>query len=103
MGIKLKSHYGNRVIEVVWTDYKQYNFKASVSFTGIDEHGILNRIVAKVAEDTAIIIKGLNISSKDGIFEGQMDINVHSVKDVQHLCSLIAKVDGINTVHRSTT
>ncbi|HTN67998.1 MAG TPA: RelA/SpoT family protein [Dysgonamonadaceae bacterium] len=102
-GIKLKSQYGDRVIEVAWGEYKQYSFSASISFTGIDKKGILNRIVAKVSEDSAININSMNISSKDGVFDGEMDINVHSVKDVKHLCSLITKVDGINTVHRSTT
>ena len=102
-GLKLKSHFGNQVIEVSWGDFKQYTFKASITFTGIDKTGILNRIIAKISEDTSVNIKGLNISSKDGIFDGHLDVIVHSVKDVQHLCSLIAKVDGINTVHRSTT
>ncbi|MDD4727884.1 MAG: RelA/SpoT family protein [Dysgonamonadaceae bacterium] len=102
-GIKLKSHFGDRVIEVAWGDFKQYSFNASISFTGIDKLGILNRIVSKISEDLTVNIRSMNISSKDGIFEGQMDVNVHSVKDVQHLCSLIAKVDGINTVHRSTS
>lgn len=100
-GIKLKSNFGNRVIEVSWGDYKQYTFKASIAFTGFDKVGILNRIIAKVSEDVSVSIKGLNISSKDGIFDGHIDLSVHSVKDVQHICSLIATVDGINTVHRS--
>lgn len=102
-GNKLKANFGDRVIEVAWGDYKQYSFKSSVSFTGIDKKGILNQIIAKISEDVAINILSLNISSNDGIFVGQMDVSVHSVKDVQHLCSIIAKVDGINTVHRSTT
>ena len=101
--IKLKSNYGDRILEVVWGDYKQYTFKSSVSFTGIDKKGILNLIIAKISEDVSVNILSMNISAKDGIFEGHMDVSVHSLKDVQNLCSMIAKVDGINTVHRSTT
>jgi GTP pyrophosphokinase len=103
VGIKLKSNYGDRILEVVWGDYKQYTFKSSVSFTGIDKKGILNLIIAKISEDVSVNILSMNISAKDGIFEGHMDVSVHSLKDVQNLCSMIAKVDGINTVHRSTT
>ncbi len=103
VGLKLKSHYGDRILEIVWGDYKQYSFKSSISFTGIDKKGILNHIIAKISEDISVNISGLNISTNDGIFEGQIDLNVHSVKDIQNLCSIIAKVDGINTVHRSTT
>ena len=103
VGLKLKSNYGDRIIEVVWGDYKQYTFQSSVSFTGIDKKGILNRIIAKISEEAPVNILGINISSNDGIFEGEVDVSVHSLKDVQNLCAVIAKVDGINTVHRSTT
>ena len=103
VGLKLKSNFGNQVIEVSWGEFKQYTSKASITFTGIDKMGILNRIISKISEDVSVNIKALNVSSKDGIFDGQLDVIVHSVKDVQHLCSLIAKVDGINTVHRSNT
>ena len=103
IGLKLKSNYGDRIIEVAWGDYKQYNFKSSVSFTGIDRKGILNRIIAKISEDSPVSILGMNISSKDGIFEGEIEVSLHSGKDVQNLCAVIAKVDGVNTVHRSTT
>ena len=103
VGLKLKSNYGDRIIEVAWGDYKQYSFKSAVSFTGIDRKGILNRIIAKISEDSPVNILGMNIATKDGIFEGEIEVSLHSVKDVQNLCAVIAKVDGINTVHRSTT
>lgn len=100
-GLKLKSSFGDRIIEVVWGDYKQYSFKSAVSFTGIDKKGILNRIIANISDKVSINILGMNISSKDGIFEGEIEVSLNSVKDMQELCSVIAKVDGINTVHRS--
>ena len=100
-GLKLKANFGDRIIEVVWGDYKQYNFKSTVSFTGIDKKGILNNIIARISEDIKVNILSMNISSNDGIFEGAVEVSLHSVKDVQNLCSIIAKVDGINTVHRS--
>ncbi len=103
VGLKLKSSYGERVIEVAWGDYKQYTFKSSVSFTGIDKKGILGRIIAKISEVASVDILSMNVSSKDGIFEGEMDVSLHSVEDLKNLCSSIAKVDGINTVHRTTT
>lgn len=103
VGIKLKSQYGDRVVEVAWGDYKQYKFNAVIAFTGIDRKGMLNSIVAEVSADDSVDIRGINVSTEDGIFEGQLEVTVHSLKDVQHICSIITKVDGINTVHRSTT
>jgi len=101
-GLKLKSNFGDRIIAVAWGDYRQYSFLASIVFTGIDRVGILGGILAKLAEDVVVNIQSVNVSSKDGIFEGVFNVHVHSAEEVNQLCAKIAKVDGISTVHRST-
>ncbi len=100
-GLKLKSNYGGRIIDVAWGDYRQYSFFASIVFTGIDRVGILASILAKLAEDVVVNIQSVNVSSNDGIFEGVFNVHVHSAEEVNLLCSKIAKVDGVTTVHRS--
>lgn len=100
-GTKLKSNFGERVIAVAWGDYRQYSFMTSITFTGIDRVGILNNILSKLSEDVVVNIQSVNVSSKDGIFEGYINVHVHSVEDVNLLSSKIAKVDGVNTVHRT--
>ena len=101
-GLKLKSNYGDSIISVAWGDYRQYSFLASIVFTGIDRVGILGNILAKLAEDVVVNIQSVNVSSKDGIFEGVFNVHVHSAEEVNQLCAKIAKVDGVSTVHRST-
>jgi GTP pyrophosphokinase len=101
-GLKLKANYGDRIIEVEWGDYRQYSFLASIIFTGIDRVGILANILSKLAEDVVVNIQSVNVSSKDGIFEGVFNVHVHSAEEVNQLCAKIAKVDGVSTVHRST-
>lgn len=99
--LKLKSSFGERVVAVEWGDYRQYSFMSSITFTGIDRVGILNNILSKLAEEVVVNIQSVNVSSKDGIFEGTLNVHVHSVEDVNLLCSKIAKVDGVSTVHRT--
>ena len=100
-GIKLKSSFGERILAVEWGDYKQYSFLSAIVFTGIDRLGILNTILSKLSEGIVVNIKSVNVSSKDGIFEGVIHVHVHSVEDVNILSSKIAKVDGVTTVHRA--
>ncbi len=100
VGIKLKSSFGNRVVEVEWGNYKQYSFLSSIVFSGIDRIGILNTILSKLSEDVVVNIQSVNVSSKDGIFEGVINVHVHSAEDVNILSKRIAKVDGVTTVHR---
>jgi len=99
-GMRLKSNFGDRIVEVEWGDYRQYSFLASIAFTGIDRIGILSNILSKLSEEVVVNIQSVNVSSNDGIFEGAINVYVHSVEDVNLLCSKIAKVDGVTTVHR---
>jgi guanosine-3',5'-bis(diphosphate) 3'-pyrophosphohydrolase len=99
-GMRLKSNFGDRIVEVEWGDYRQYSFLASIAFTGIDRIGILSNILSKLSEEVVVNIQSVNVSSNDGIFEGVINVYVHSVEDVNLLCSKIAKVDGVTTVHR---
>jgi GTP pyrophosphokinase len=57
--------------------------------------------LSKLAEEIVVNIKSVNVTSKDGIFEGVFNVHVHSVEDVNVLISKIAKVDGVTTVHRA--
>jgi len=97
----VKSSFGERIVHVEWGDYKQYSFLSSIVFTGIDRIGILNSILSKLSEDIMVNIQSVNVTSKDGIFEGVFNVHVHSVEDVNVLISKIAKVDGVTTVHRA--
>lgn len=99
-GMKLKSNYGDRVVAVEWGDYNQYSFMATIVFSGIDRIGILNDILSKLSEGIRVNIQSVNVASNDGIFEGQLNVHVHSTADVQLLSSKIAKVEGVTTVHR---
>ena len=100
-GLRIKSNHGDRIIDVAWGDYRQYSFLASIVFTGIDRVGILGSILAKLAEDLIVNIQSVNVSSNDGIFEGILNVHVHSAEEVNQLCAKIAKVNGVSTVHRS--
>lgn len=100
-GIKLKSSFGGRIVEVEWGDYRQYSFLAAIAFTGIDRMGILSDILSKLSEGSVLNIQSVNVSTKDGIFEGVINVLIHSVDDVSFLSAKIAKVDGVSTVHRS--
>lgn len=100
-GIKLKSSFGGRIVEVEWGDYRQYSFLAAIAFTGIDRMGILSDILARLSEGAVLNIQSVNVSTKEGIFEGVINVLIHSVDDVSMLSGKIAKVDGVTTVHRS--
>lgn len=99
VGLKLKASFGNKILNLEWGNYAQYSFLSTIVIRGIDRVGMLNDITKVIITDS-VNIKNLNIESNDGIFEGKVSLFVHSVADVQKLCSLILKIEGVQSVNR---
>lgn len=98
-GLKLKASQGDRIINLEWGSYTQFPFTTTITITGIDRIGMLNDIT-KVITAGSLNIKGVNIESNDGVFEGRIVVYVHDVNDLQTLCSRIAKIKGVKAVNR---
>lgn len=99
VGLKLKASFGDKILTLDWGRYAQYLFLSSIIIRGIDRVGMLNDITKVIITDS-VNIKSLNIESNDGIFEGSVSLYVHSVVDVQKLCSQILKIEGVQSVNR---
>lgn len=99
VGLKLKASFGDKILTLEWGGYAQYSFLSTIIIRGIDRVGMLNDITKVIITDS-VNIKSLNIESNDGIFEGKVSLFVHSVTDVQKLCSQILKIEGVQSVNR---
>jgi len=98
-GLKLKAGQGNRIVNLEWGSYTQFPFMALITVTGIDRMGMLNDIT-KVITAGSLNIKGMNVESNNGVFDGRISLYVHDVNDLQTLCSRIAKIKGVKAVNR---
>jgi GTP pyrophosphokinase len=99
IGMKLKVTQGKRIVNLEWGTYTQSPFYSTITITGLDRMGLLNDIT-KVITTGSLNIKGLNMNTNDGVFEGKITVYVHDVSDLQALCSRIAKIKGVKTVNR---
>lgn len=99
VGLKLKASYGNKIVNLIWSDTAHLSTLLTITITGIDRIGMLNDITKVIISDL-INIKSLNVESTDGIFEGRIVIYVHDANDVQSICSQLTKIKGVETVNR---
>jgi GTP pyrophosphokinase len=71
-----------------------------VSIQGIDRFGMFNNITTVVSKELSINIRTVNLSSHDGIFEGSMELYVHSINDLNKLVINLGKIKGVEKVAR---
>ncbi|MBR2456901.1 MAG: bifunctional (p)ppGpp synthetase/guanosine-3',5'-bis(diphosphate) 3'-pyrophosphohydrolase [Bacteroidaceae bacterium] len=100
MAAKLKTSYGNRLLAVEWETGKALDFPVNIYIQGIDTIGILHRIADIVSEELNVNIRKIFIETKDGLFEGHIQMFVHDVDDVKTIISKLQKIEEMKVVTR---
>jgi guanosine-3',5'-bis(diphosphate) 3'-pyrophosphohydrolase len=98
--IRIMSNEGNRIIAVKWAIHKLVSFIARIHMTGIDRIGLVNDITNIISSELKVNMTNINISVKDGIFDGTIDLYVHHTKDLNNLILKISNITGIDSVKR---
>ena len=100
LAIRIMSNEGNRIIAVRWAIHKLVSFLARVSMTGVDRIGMVNDLTNIISSELKVNMTNINISVKDGIFEGTIDLYVHHTQDLNNLILKISNVRGIDSIKR---
>ncbi len=99
--IQLASRYGERIVKAKWSKHTVLSFLARVSMRGIDRIGILNELTQYITLVLSVNIRKIFIETHDGIFEGYIDLYVHSTDDLDKLIKQISHVKGVERVFRT--
>ena len=94
------SNEGTRIIAVRWAIHKLVSFIARISMTGVDRIGMVNDITNIISSELKVNMTNINISVREGIFEGTIDLYVHHTQDLNNLILKISNVKGIDTIKR---
>lgn len=100
IAMRLKSSFGERILNTEWSSHKNASFEATLEVKGIDSIGVLNTITKSISEDFNVNIMRLLIEAKDGVFEGKIKMKVHDVEDIQKMCVTLSKIENIKSVGR---
>ena len=97
---RLKSSYGNRIVDAKWDMHNQMLFEASIRCCGIDRIGLLNDVTRVFSSELKLNIKTVHITCNDGIFEAQFSFNTHDRKEVQHIIDSLKQISDLKEISR---
>ena len=100
IAMRLKSSFGERILNTEWSSHKNASFEATLEVKGIDSIGVLNTITKTISDDFNVNIMRLLIEAKDGVFEGKIKMKVQDVEDIQKMCVTLSKIKNIKSVGR---
>lgn len=97
---KLLSSYGNRVIKARWSSQLAQSFLVSITLTGIDRVGIIQDISRIISAELHINMRGLQVETRDGIFDGTIKVYVNDTKHLDTLINKLSQIEGIDHIAR---
>ena len=95
---KLKTSYGNRILDVRWDMHKKLFFDATIRLSGIDRRGLVNDVTRVISNQLSVDIRKLMFTSEDGIFDGSIDLRVHDRENVRSIINSLKQVDGLKEI-----
>lgn len=97
---KLKSSFGNRIVDAKWDMHKQILFDATIEIKGIDRKGMLLDVSKVISDQLGINIHKVTISSDNGIFDGTIELRVHDREEVKTIMNQLRNIDDLQEVQR---
>ena len=98
--IQLQSNYAYRIIPAKWIDSSAQEFRADLELTGIDTLGLVNHVTREISEHMHVNMRGLNFTTNDGVFKGNITVIVQNKKHLHRLIENLKKINGIDKVIR---
>ncbi len=96
----LKVKYGRSLYAADWNVTDKHTFPCTISIQGIDKVGMVIEILRVISQEFNLNMGRIDLSAKDGIFEGTMRIFTHNTKEVEDLCAALRKIEEVNEAQR---
>ena len=98
---RLASRYGNRVVVTEFSEERGGDFGVRVSLRGLDRLGLVNELTGYISFTMGINMTEINITSKDGVMEGYIELQVQDRHNLEVMLAGLQKIDGVQSVVRT--
>ena len=92
---RLKSSFGNRILDAKWEMHKMKYFDTTIEIHGIDRKGMLRDLADVISDQFSINIRKITVSATDGVFEGRIELGVHDREELETLINQLKKIDDM--------
>ncbi len=95
---KLKTSYGNRILDAKWDMHKKLFFDATIRLGGIDRRGLVNEVTSIISQQLSVDIRKLMFTTDVGVFEGTIDLRVHDREDVKAIMDSLKTIPDLKEI-----
>ena len=97
---ELRKRFGYRIVRAKWSGKGQVQYSTTLRIIGNDDIGIVNNITSIIAKEEKIVMRSINIDSHDGLFSGNLVVNIEDTSKLDALIKKLRTVKGVKQVER---
>ena len=95
---RLKTSYGNRILDAKWDMHKKLFFDATIRLSGIDHRGLVNEVTSVISNQLNVDIRKLTFTTEDGVFDGWIELRVHDREDVKSIINSLKYIEDLKEI-----
>lgn len=97
---ELQRRFGYRIVKAKWSGKGTSKYAITLRIIGNDDIGIVSNITNIISKEDKLVMRGINISSKDGLFSGNITVMIDDVSRTEALIKKLSAVKGVKQVMR---
>lgn len=97
---EMRKRFGYRIIKAQWSGKGNNMYAIPLKITGHDDIGIVNNITSIIQKECNAILRSINIDSNDGVFWGNISVQVEDINMLDSLIKKMKTIKGIKSVER---
>ncbi|MBO4232939.1 bifunctional (p)ppGpp synthetase/guanosine-3',5'-bis(diphosphate) 3'-pyrophosphohydrolase [Riemerella anatipestifer] len=98
--VNLRANYDYRVLTAKWVNAESFSNRVKVQVEGLDRMGMINDITKIITNAMSIDMRSFSIESIDGIFTGQISLEVKSKDQLEETIKHLRRIEGVTSVKR---
>ena len=97
---EMRKRFGYRMVKARWSGQNGALYTIVLRIIGNDDIGIVNNITSILSKEERIVMRSINIDSHDGLFSGNLSVQLDDVTKLDALIKKLQTVKGVKQVTR---
>ena len=97
---ELQRRFGYRIVKAKWSGKGTSKYAITLRIIGNDDIGIVSNITNIISKEDKLVMRGINISSKDCLFSGNITVMIDDASRTEALIKKLSAVKGVKQVMR---
>lgn len=97
---EMQRRFGYRIVRAQWSGKGSSHYDITLRIIGNDDIGIVSNITNIISKDEKIVMRSINIDSHDGLFSGNLVVQLDDKSKLNLLIKKLRTVKGVKQVIR---